>query len=153
MNYSQTFQLSDWSNAVNQAIREFGDVVKTWEIWNEPNFAWNPYGYFNGTPQQYVALMQTAYDNIKAAAPNDTVIGLGGVPLFTGAEPTPSNTYAQQAYTWAQSVVQLGGMKYCDAIAVHAYPYGAYNQISQFAFQYLPSKLPTIMCGQTHLGY
>jgi hypothetical protein len=80
--------------------------------------------------------MQTAYDNIKAAAPNDTIIGLGGVPLFTGAEPTPANTYAQQAYAWTQSVVQLGGMKYCDAIAVHAYPYGAYNQISQLAFQY-----------------
>ena len=36
MNYSQTFQLSDWSNAVNQAVTSFGDVVKTWEIWNEP---------------------------------------------------------------------------------------------------------------------
>jgi hypothetical protein len=136
MNYSQTFQLSDWSNAVNQAISEFGDLVNTWEIWNEPNFAWDSYGYYNGTAQQYVALMQTAYDNIKAAAPNDIVIGLGGVPLFTGAEPTPYNTYASQAYVWTQSVVQLGGMKYCDAIAVHAYPYGAYNQISQFAFQY-----------------
>ena len=136
MNYSKTFQLSDWSNAVNQAISEFGDIVKTWEIWNEPNFVWNSYGYYNGTAQQYVTLMQTAYDIIKAAAPNDTIIGLGGVPLFTGAEPTTANTYAQQAYAWTQSVVQLGGMKYCDAIAVHAYPYGAYNQIGQFAFQY-----------------
>lgn len=136
MNYSSTFQLSDWSKVVNQAVSEFGDVVKTWEIWNEPNFAWNSFGYYNGTAQQYVTLMQTTYDIIKAAAPNDTIIGLGGVPLFTGAEPTTSNTYAQQAYVWSQSVVQLGGMKYCDAIAVHAYPYGAYNQISQFAFQY-----------------
>jgi hypothetical protein len=136
MNYSHTFQLSDWSNAVNQAISEFGDVVKTWEIWNEPNFAWDSYGFYNGTAQQYVVLMQTAYDNIKAAAHSDTVIGLGGVPLFTGAEPTPDNTYASQAYAWTQSVVQLGGMKYCDAIAVHAYPYGAYNQVSQMAFEY-----------------
>ncbi len=136
MNYSQTFQLNDWDNAVNQAVSEFGDVVKTWEIWNEPNFAWNSFGYYNGTAQQYVALMQTAYDNIKAAAPNDVVIGLGGVPLFTGSEPTMANTYAQQAYAWTQNVVQLGGMKYCDAIAVHAYPYGEYNQISQLAWQY-----------------
>jgi hypothetical protein len=137
MNYSQTFQLNDWSDAVNQAINEFGDVVKTWEIWNEPNFPDSSLGFFDGTAQQYVALMQTAYDNIKAVSPSDTVIGLGGVPLFTGAEPNISNTYAQQAYVWTQNVVQLGGMKYCDAIAVHAYPYGAYNQISQFAFQYL----------------
>ena len=148
MNYSQTFQLSDWSNAVNQAISEFGGVVKTWEIWNEPNFAWNSYGYYNGTAQEYVTLMQTAYDNIKAAAPNDTVIGLGGVPLFTGAEPTVSNTYASQAYVWTQNVVQLGGMKYCDAIAVHAYPYGAYNQISQFAFQYFLQNYQQVCQGK-----
>jgi len=31
-----------------------------------------------------------------------------------------------QAYAWAQQVVQLGAMNYCDAIAVHAYPYGQY---------------------------
>jgi hypothetical protein len=148
MNYSQTFQLNDWSNAVNQAVNEFGDVVKTWEIWNEPNFPDSCLGCFDGTAQQYVALMQTAYYNIKAAAPSDTVIGLGGVPLFTGAEPTISNTYAQQAYAWTQNVVQLGGMKYCDAIAVHAYPYGAYNQISQFAFQYFLQNYRQLCVGK-----
>jgi hypothetical protein len=136
MNYSQTFQLSDWSNAVNQAVTSFGDVVKTWEIWNEPNYPWNCYGCYNGTASSYVALMQVTYNDIKALAPNDTVIGLGGMPLFTGAEPNTSDTYAQQAVVWAQDVVQLGGMNYCDAIAIHAYPYGAYDLISQIAFQY-----------------
>jgi hypothetical protein len=148
MNYSQTFQLNDWSNAVNQAINEFGDVVKTWEVWNEPNFPDSCLGCFDGTAQQYVALMQIAYDNIKAAAPSDTVIGLGGIPLFTGAEPTISNTYAQQAYVWTQNVVQLGGMEYCDAIAVHAYPYGAYTQISQFAFQYFLQNYQQLCVGK-----
>jgi hypothetical protein len=148
MNYSHTFQLNDWSNAVNQAVNEFGDVVKTWEIWNEPNFPDSTLGCFDGTAQQYVALMQTAYNNIKAVAPSDTVLGLGGVPLFTGAEPTISNTYAQQAYAWTQTVVQLGGMKYCDAIAVHAYPYGAYSPISQFAFQYLLQNYQQLCVGK-----
>ena len=148
MNYSQTFQLNDWSNAVNQAVNEFGDVVKTWEVWNEPNFPGSSLGCFDGSAQQYVALMQTAYSDIKAVAPSDTVLGLGGVPLFTGAEPTISNTYAQQAYTWTQSVVQLGGMQYCDAIAVHAYPYGAYSQISQFAFQYLLQNYQQLCVGK-----
>ncbi len=136
MNYSKTFQLSDWNSAVNQAISNFGDIVKTWEVWNEPNFSWNSYGFYNGTAQQYVTLMQATYEDIKAAAPDDTVIGLGGVPLFTGAEPTINNTYASQAYAWAQNVVQLGGMNYCDAIGIHAYPYGAYNVISQLSFGY-----------------
>ncbi len=135
MNYSQTFQVSDWSNAVNQAVNSFGEVVKTWEVWNEPNFAWNSFGFYDGTPASYVTLMQIAYNNIKAVSPDDVVIGLGGMPLFTGADPTPNDTYVMQAYNWAQNVVELGGLNYCDAIGIHAYPYGAYNIISQFAFQ------------------
>ena len=80
--------------------------------------------------------MQATYNDIKARAPSDTVIGLGGMPLFTGAEPNENDTYAQQAEVWAQNVVQLGGMNYCDSVAIHVYPYGAYNFLSQFAFQY-----------------
>ena len=36
------------------------------------------------------------------------------------------NYYTNQSYIWASQVVQLGGMNYCDAVAVHAYPYGMY---------------------------
>ena len=126
MNYSNTFTLTDWSNAVTQAVDAFGGVVKTWEIWNEPNYPNNTLGYFDGSPQTYVTMLQTAYNDIKAIAPSDTVIGLGGMPLYTADDPTLSDTYAMQAYAWAQQVVQLGCMSYCDAISVHAYPYGQY---------------------------
>jgi len=130
MNYSDTFTLSDWSNAVTQAVNAYGNVVKTWEIWNEPNFSSNNLGYFNGSPQSYVTMLQTAYNDIKAIAPSDTVIGLGGMPLYD-SENTTIDYYTQQALTWAGQVVQLGGMNYCDAIAVHAYPYGQYYPMIQ----------------------
>jgi len=126
MNYSNTFTLADWSNAVTKAVVDFGGVVKTWEIWNEPNYPNSSLGYFSGSPQSYVSMLQVAYNNIKAIAPSDTVIGLGGMPLYTADNPTFNNSYALQAYAWAQQVVQLGGMSYCDDIAVHAYPYGQY---------------------------
>ena len=153
MNYSKTFQLSDWSNAVNQAVSEFGDVVKTWEIWNEPNFSWNSYGYYNGTAQQYVALMQTAYDLIKAAAPNDTVIGLGGVPLFTGAEPTTANTYASTSLYLDSKCSSIRRNEIlrrncCTCISLWRPQSNKPIRIPVF-----PSKLPTIMSRQTHLGY
>ncbi|MGA2384994.1 MAG: glycosyl hydrolase [Candidatus Bathyarchaeia archaeon] len=136
MNYT-TFTLSDWSNAVKQAVHAFGRFVKTWEIWNEPNYSWNALGYFDGTPQAYVTMLQTAYNDIKAIAPSDTVIGLGGMPLYTSNEPTYPDTYANQSLVWAQQVVQLGGMSFCDAIAVHAYPYGQYYpQIAGYFFEY-----------------
>jgi hypothetical protein len=126
MNYSSTFTLNDWSDAVTQAVLEFGSVVKTWEVWNEPSIPQNYLGYYNGTAQAYISMLQTAYNDIKSIAPSDTVIGLGGAPLYTSDEPSLSDTYAAQAYNWTQQVVQLGGMSYCDAIAVHAYPYGQY---------------------------
>ena len=125
MNYSDTFTLSDWSKAVTQAVNAYGNVVKTWEIWNEPNFSNNTLGYFNGFPQSYVTMLQTAYNDIRAIAPSDMVIGLGGMPLYD-SENTTIDYYTQQALTWAGQVVQLGGMNYCNAIAVHAYPYGQY---------------------------
>ena len=75
MNYSDTFTLSDWSNAVTQAVNAYGNVVKTWEVWNEPNFSDNTLGYFNSSPRSYVTMLQTAYNDIKAIAPSDTVIG------------------------------------------------------------------------------
>ena len=125
MNYSNTFTLNDWSNAVTQAVNNFGSVVKTWEIWNEPNYPDNALGYFNGSAQTYVTMLQTAYHDIKAVAPTDTVIGLGGMPLYDSENQT-INYYTQQAFAWATQVVQLGGMNYCDAISVHAYPYGQY---------------------------
>jgi len=126
MNYSNTFTLNDWSNAVTQAVNVFGDVVKTWEIWNEPSMPDATLGYFDGSPQTYVAMLQTAYNDIKTAAPTDTVIGLGGLPLYTSDNPSLSNPCSQQALVWANQTVTLGGMNYCDAIAVHAYPYGQY---------------------------
>ena len=114
MNYSNSFTLPDWSNAVNQAVDEFGSVVKTWEIWNEPNYG-NDLGYFNGTAQAYVTMLQTAYKDIKAKASSDTVIGLGGMPLYDSENQT-INFYTQQAFAWVTQVVQLGGMSFCDAI-------------------------------------
>ena len=81
--------------------------------------------------------MRTAYPIIKSAYPNATVLGLGGLPLYTSTD-GPSNTTLLQYppdYTWVdysenftQTVVNLGGMNYCDAIALHAYPYGEYAE-------------------------
>lgn len=57
--------------------------------------------------------------------------------MYTSDQPTLNDTYAVQSYAWTQQVVQLGGMSYCDAIAVHAYPYGQYYPfIAGSFFQY-----------------
>jgi hypothetical protein len=135
MNFNYSFSITDWENAVKEAVTTYGSGVSAWEIWNEPCFSSNYFGVFNGTAAQYVELMSTAYPIIKSAYPNATVLGLGGLPLYTSTD-GPSNTSATQyppGYTWVdysenftKNVVSLGGMNYCDAIALHAYPYGQY---------------------------
>ena len=135
MNFNHTFSIIDWENAVTEAVSTYGSGISAWEIWNEPCFSSNYFGVFNGTAAQYVELMSTAYPIIKSVYPNATVLGLGGLPLYTSTD-GPSNTTLVQypsGYTWvdysenfAQTVVNLGGMNYCDAVALHAYPYGKY---------------------------
>ena len=135
MNFNYTFTITDWENTVKEAVTTYGSGVSAWEIWNEPCFSSNYFGVFNGTAAEYVELMSTAYPIIKSAYPNATVLGLGGLPLYTSTE-GPSNTTLVQYpsdYTWVdysenftQAVVNLGGMNYCDAISLHAYPYGKY---------------------------
>ncbi len=135
MNFS-TFTLPQWTLAVTQAVTQYGSGISAWEIWNEPCFAQNYLGVFQGLPSQYVELMSTAYHIIKTAYPNATVLGLGGLPMYTSTEGPSNSTTVQYPsnYTWvnysqnfAQTVVNLGGMSYCDAIALHAYPYGNYT--------------------------
>ena len=135
MNFNYSFSITDWENVVREAVTTYGSGISAWEIWNEPCFSSNYFGVFNGTAAQYVELMSTAYPIIKSAYPNATVLGLGGLPLYTSTD-GPSNTTLVQYpsdYTWvdysenfSKTVVDLGGMNYCDAIALHAYPYGAY---------------------------
>jgi hypothetical protein len=125
MNFT-TFTLAQWIAAVNQTVTQYGNGISAWEIWNEPCFPQNYLGIFQGSPSQYVELMSTAYPIIKAAYPNATVLGLGGLPLYTGTEgPSSDSTWVQYSLDFTQQVVALGGMNYCDAISLHAYPYGS----------------------------
>ena len=152
MNYSSTFTLADWDAAAKQAVATYGDVVKTWEIWNEPSLSDAALGYFDGSPQAYVSLLHTAYNDIKVAASTDTVLGLGGMPLYE-ADNQSVNTVTTQSLAWANQTVQLGAMNWCDAIAVHAYPYGQY--ISLFAgasFTYYLQQYKQLCPRQTCLG-
>jgi hypothetical protein len=134
MNFNNSFTLSDWQQTVQTAVTDFGSKVSAWEIWNEPEFNTSRCGYYQGTAQQYVDLMRTAYQIIKAQYPYATVLGLGGLPLYTSTEPSPDNTYVEQSLNFTQQVCSLGGMNYCDAISLHAYPYGDYSTNAENAY-------------------
>jgi hypothetical protein len=141
----QNFTLADWQQAVNASVEAYGDVVNVWEIWNEP-FAENFFGgYFNGTAQTYFDLLTTAHDIIKAHNENATILGLGGMTLYSSIEgpktgPYVGVTYLQASLDLTTKLCALGAMNYCDAISLHAYPYGHFN--SSLAEQFWRLTLP-----------
>jgi hypothetical protein len=50
------------------------DTIRHWEVVNEPDGDWA----FEGTPEQYAAMLSAAYDGIKSRAPESSVV-MGGV--------------------------------------------------------------------------
>jgi hypothetical protein len=132
MNQDNSFTLEDWQRNVNASVNQYGDAVHVWEIWNEPfnrNFT---YGYFDGTAQRYFDLLQSASIIIKDHNKSDIVLGLGGLTLYSSTDgpntetDLTSPTYLDISIAFAQKVTELGGMQFCDAISLHAYPYGNY---------------------------
>jgi hypothetical protein len=123
MNFNDSSNLSDWSNTVQCAVGNYSDAVSVWEIWNEPTNLDASCGNFftPGNATQYVDLMRIAYQIIKANNTKTTVLGLGGLPLYA------DNSTIQDALNFAQQVVNDGGINYCDAISLHAYPNNHYT--------------------------
>jgi hypothetical protein len=66
---------TDEFGALAGAVAEHaGNTIRHWEIVNEPDGDWA----FEGTPEQYAAMLSAAYDGIKARAPEAKVL-LGGL--------------------------------------------------------------------------
>ena len=60
--------------------------------------------------------MKVAYQTIKANNSSAIVLGFGGLPL------NADSSTMQEAFSFAQQVVDKGGLNFCDAISLHAYP-------------------------------
>jgi hypothetical protein len=119
------FTLQDWTQTVQRAVDDYGDIVHVWEIWNEPTYPANFKGYFNGSFSTYADLLKVAYQIIHASSSNVTVIGFGGLQMFSSFQPDPFNTWADRGLRFARNVTALGGMDYCDVVGLHGYPWGA----------------------------
>lgn len=126
----QAFNLADWEHTVNASVADYGDVVHVWEIWNEPFFEDNYLSCFNGSAEAYFELLKTAYTIIKANDPSDIVLGLGGLPLYSSTDGPPDSniTYVEYSINFTKQLWSMGAQNYCDAISLHAYPYGNYTK-------------------------
>lgn len=60
-----------WSNFVFALVKRYGDRVKYFGIWNEPNVS----GFFNGSGAEYDELAHLAYKAAKKANPTVKIVG------------------------------------------------------------------------------
>lgn len=91
-------------------VQHFKDRVKLWEIWNEWDIGIG--GTTPGSPETYVALLQTVYPRLKKIAPSITVYG--------GAM-TPGGVQGR----WLEGMLKAGGLNYLDELSLHTYIYSA----------------------------
>ncbi len=91
-----------YGNAVAWAVRECGDRVTEWELWNEPNSA-HPVN-------DYLPMLQTVYPKVKAANPKATFISCGG----GGAGGGPGGGMIVP-------IVKAGGVEFQDGFSIHPY--------------------------------
>ncbi len=96
----------EWRKFVRACAAHYKGKLKIWEIWNEQDGGfWKP----NPNAAQYVTLLKIAYEELKAADPENIVMVGGLCSWNTG--------YLRDLYA-------AGAKGYFDAIAVHPYNWG-----------------------------
>lgn len=96
------------------------------QVWNEPNLA-REWGNRPPNPRQYVQLLKTAYQAIKAADPNVIVVTAGMAPTGTCCDiAMPDTDFYRQMYR------AMGGNSdgYFDMLGVHGAGYAAPPELS-----------------------
>ena len=116
------FNLDDWRIVVAWVAARYTDSIDAYEIWNEPTVPAYKMGYQDGTPEHYAEMLRVAFEEVKKKDPTAKVIGLGGLQLYAGGTNEVDNDIK-----FLKSLLTLGGGKYMDAMALHAYPYGSFG--------------------------
>ena len=95
--------LAAWKDYVGTVAAHYTGQVDTWEIWNEPNYS----GFWKGTIEEYVDLLEIAAAAITEANPNAHIV-LGGL---SGAD----SSYLNDVYD------TLSDTSTIDVVAIHPY--------------------------------
>jgi Tol biopolymer transport system component len=110
--------LADLARFMRAIAARYRGQVAAYEIWNEPNLNYE-WGYRQPDPAEYTAMLQVAYQAIKASDPTALVISGGLAP--TGAGNLPD---AWGGEDFVRGMYQAGAKGYFDALGLHLYTYG-----------------------------
>lgn len=96
-----------WEAFVDYMVRRYGKYVDVWEVWNEPD---SPTYLKPNTVDNYIPILEIAYDRIKKINPKDKVLAAG--------LSTPNTYFADELYKRTKKF---------DAISFHVYYCGYYR--------------------------
>jgi hypothetical protein len=109
-------KLQDFYDYVFAVATRYKGRVEAYQIWNEPNLA-REWGDRPPNPVEYVAMLKTGYEAVKAADPQAIVISAGLAPT------TRHDNEAMPDIYFVQGMYDAGGTAYFDALGVHAAGY------------------------------
>lgn len=107
--------INEWKTFVARVVSRYGDDIKHWEIWNEPNV--KRFWPQNVPASKFVPIVKEAYSTIKKIRPDAKIIlaGLGD---------------NKRAFPFWEVLFQKGVLDYCDGIAFHPYLAGDVKLLS-----------------------
>jgi hypothetical protein len=108
---------ADFARFMGTLAARYRGQVAAYEIWNEPNLHYE-WGYLEPDPAAYTALLQAAYQAVKAADPQALVIS-GGLATTGEGSPTAVGDLA-----FLQGMYDAGARGSFDALGSHPYAFG-----------------------------
>lgn len=103
--YPSAAKLEPWTKFVKAIVARYCNVIKYWELWNEPNAS----NFWEGSVEDMVEMAKVAYPIIRDA---------GGIVL----SPAPQGP---NAYKWLDEYFKKGGGAFTDVVAFHGYTFDA----------------------------
>jgi hypothetical protein len=107
--------LNDYAAFVGTVAQRYRGQIRGYIIWNEPNLA-REWGGQPPDPAAYADLLRRAYEAIKAADPEATVVSAGL------ASTNHQDAEAMDDRAFLEAMYQAGARDYFDALGAH--PYG-----------------------------
>jgi Tol biopolymer transport system component len=109
--------VADFARFMEALTSRYKGQVAAYEIWNEPNLDYE-WGYLEPDPARYTALLQAAYQAVKAVDPDALVIS-GGLATTGDGSATATGDL-----DFLQGMYDAGARGYFDALGSHPYAFG-----------------------------
>lgn len=103
---------------IKDLYARYGDVINTWEIYNEPHLpSAGGSVFWHDTPENYVKMLSNAYSTLKSLSNGEDTVFMGGIG-------------ARRYLSFYREFLQKGGWQYTDKLVMHGYDLDPWNYLN-----------------------